>query len=90
MSETGRIKGSIIGDNITFEKMMPVKYVFNAKGIVKKENKKHSTIYYSGKISGGKEASGKWEFKRELVFPFGFIPLFIKLESGIWQMWYEK
>ncbi|MXN89655.1 hypothetical protein GR160_00300 [Flavobacterium sp. Sd200] len=88
MEGTGKIIGTLIDNKITFEKFMPkASVIINTDGELKKTNKKHKTLYYSGKISDTKkEIMGTWRFNLSLILLFGFIPIIYRPGKGTWSM----
>jgi|SRR5882724_1697981 len=87
MEGTGEIIGIVEGENISFEKLMPMRTLLYQNGKRKSLDKKHPTLYYTGVFSKDKkEITGRWKFKNKFVFLFGFIPTPFKSAKEIWSM----
>lgn len=72
----GEIKGNYNGYDVTFEKLMPISAMIDAKGNhIIKEKKKHKAIIYQGVFSRDKKnVSGTWRFKKKMLGWYGIIP----------------
>ena len=87
MKGTGEIIGVIDGEMISFKKFMPKKSLIYPNGEYKSLDKKHPTLYYTGRFSNEKrEINGEWKFKITISLLFGFIPIPYRPGKGAWSM----
>ena len=87
MAETGKIIGNVENSIVSFEKFMPKRNVLNLKGGRKEIEGAHPILYYSGILSKNKsEIIGTWEFRKQISFLFGFIPIRYRPGKGSWKM----
>jgi hypothetical protein len=87
MEGEGVIIGEVNNNRILFKKLMPKRGILNSDGTKKMIDKPHPTIYYPGTISPDKKhIEGNWEFKWQIIYAFGFIPIPVKPSAGVWSM----
>lgn len=82
---TGEIAGKVSGDVVEFVKQMPVKTLIGENGRRKTYSKKHSKLYYSGRMAADGSISGSWRFRSELIW-IGLIPHLSEPVGGTWNM----
>ena len=87
MAEIGNVVGKVFKNKVRFKKLMPKHSLIYEDGDRETLDEKHPTLYYEGIFSNDKtEISGKWFFKRKIVFMYGIFPIVSRPGKGTWSM----